>query len=305
MALTSEISALTQKYLVPKLVDNIFDSNALFQRSRKKGWYETIDGGTQINMPLAYATTSASGRYSGSETLDTADVQQITDAYFEWKEYYASIPVTRIDELKNSGKNAIINRVKAKVQLAEKTLKDTLGTDLFNDGSTAKALLGLRLVTAATGTYGNIAKATYSWWQGQVDSTTTVMTPAALQALIGDCTIDSDKPSVIVTTQDILDDLWAALQPQQRFSDSDTFKAGFSNLIFNGIPVIEDSHCPSGYVFAINESYLHLYAHKDENFRFAPFRQPTNQNVKVAQIFWTGALACDNCRMQGVMTSIA
>ena len=38
MALTyGEISAITQKYYVPKLVDNIFDSNALLQRMKKKG----------------------------------------------------------------------------------------------------------------------------------------------------------------------------------------------------------------------------------------------------------------------------
>lgn len=304
MALTSEISSLTQKYLVPKLIDNIFDSNILFQRAKKKGWYETIDGGTSVSLPLAYATTANAQRYSGSETLDISDTPQITEATFEWKEYAASIPVTRIDELKNSGKNAIVNLIKAKVQLAEKSLKNLLGTDMFNDGTTSKALIGLKLATAITGTYGTIAKGTYSWWQGNVDSTTTGITLSALQALQGDCTVDSDKPTVYVTTQDIFDDLWSAIQPQQRFADEDTFKAGFTNLLVNGIPVIVDSHCPSGYLFALNESYLHLYAHKDENFRFAPFRQPTNQNAKVAQIFWTGMLACDNCRMQGAMSAL-
>jgi hypothetical protein len=126
----------------------------------------------------------------------------------------------------------------------------------------------------------------------------------ALQATIGNVTVDSDKPTVIVLTQDEYDDLYSALQPQQRFADEDTFKAGFTNLIVNGIPCIVDSHCPSGYLFALNEAYLHLYAHKDENFRFAPFRQPTNQNAKVAQIFWTGCLTSDNCRMQAAMTAL-
>jgi len=304
MALTSEISSLTQRYLVPKLIDNIFDSNALFQRARKKKWYETLDGGTTIDQPLLYATTGNAMRYSGSETLNTADSQQITSATFDWKEYAVSIPVTRIDELKNSGKQAIINHVKAKVQAAEKSLKDLLGTDLFGDGTTAKAILGLRLLTNITGTFGGLAKGTYSWWQGKLDSTTTALTMSALQGTIGNVTVDSDRPSVIVLTQDLYDDLYSALQPQQRFADEDTFKAGFTNLICNGIPCIVDSKCPSGYLFALNEGYLHLYAHKDENFRFAPFRQPTNQNAKVAQIFWTGALTSDNCRMQACMSAL-
>jgi len=304
MALTAEISSLTQRYLIPKLVDNIFESNALFMRAKKGNWYDTVDGGTKITQPLAYATTANAMRYSGAQTLTISDTAQITEAEWDWKEYAVSIPITRIDELKNSGKNAIISHIKSKVQLAEKSLKDLLGTDLFNDGTTAKAIQGLRLMTAATGTYGNIAKGTYSWWQGQVDSTTTALTVASLQSVWGDCTIDSDKPTCCVLTQDEYDDLYSGLQPQQRFSDEDTFKAGFTNLLYNGVPVIVDSHVPTGYLFAINERYLSLCVHKDENFRFAPFIKPTNQNVKVAQIFWTGALTCSNARMQGVMNAL-
>ena len=305
MALTSEISALTQKYLIPKLVDNIFASNALFQRAKSKGWYDTIDGGTTIDQPLVYGVTGAAGRYSGAGTLNTADTAQITSASWDWKEYYASIPITRIDELKNSGKSAVVNHVKSKVQLAEKTLKDTLGTDLFGDGSTTNSIQGIKLMTAVTGTYGNIAKGTYSWHQAQQDTSTTAFSLSAFQALMGDCQVDSDKPTLAVTTQDIFDDCWASTQPQQRFADETTLKAGFSNILINGIPVLVDSHCDTYYMYLLNENYMSLCVHKDENFRFAPFRQPTNQNIKVAQIFWTGALTSSNCRMQGVFTALA
>lgn len=304
MSLTSEISSLTQKYLIPKLVDNVFESNALLQRAKKRGWYDTIDGGTKVTQPLAYAKSTAAGWYSGSATLNTDDTQQITEAEWDWKTSYASINISRIDELKNSGKNAVINHLKSKVQLAEKTLKDILGTAIFSDGSDTAMFEGIKLIAAATGTHGNIAKATYSWWQGNVDSTTTAITPAALNALLGDCTIDSDGPTVVVTTQDIFDDLWNAIQPQQRFADEETLKAGFKNLIFNGRPVIVDSHCDSGYLYALNEMYLQMIAHKDENFRFSGFRMPTNQNIKVAQIFWAGAMCSSNNRMHGMMTSL-
>ena len=304
MALTSEISSLTQRYLIPKLVDNIFESNALFMRAKKGNWYDAVDGGTKITQPLAYATTANAMRYSGNQTLTISDNAQITEAEWEWKEYCVSIPITRVDELKNSGKNAIISHIKSKVQLAEKSLKDLLGTDLFGDGTTPKSMQGIRLMTAATGTFGNVAKATYSWWSGQVDSTTTALTIASLQSVWGDCTIDNDKPTVCVGTQDEYDDLYANIQPQQRFADEETFKAGFTNFMYNGVPFIVDSHCPSGYLFALNEKYLSLCVHKDENFRFSPFIKALNQNNKVAQVFWTGAFTASNCRMQGVMNAL-
>lgn len=306
MALSyNEISAITEKYFHPKLVDNIFTSNTLLARAKSKGWLSTIDGGEKILVPVAYATTTAGGAYSGSESLNTAANDQITAAEFDLKFYYSNITVTRGDELKNSGKAQMVNFVKSKVQLAEKTLSDTLGTALYNVGTAAKELVGLRLAIDSAGTYGGISRTTYSWWSAQEDSSTTALSIGAIQSLIGDCTQGNSRPTVITTTQDIFDDLFGLLQPQQRYTDSKTADAGFQNLMFAGIPVIVDNHCPASHLFAINEDYIHLLVHKDENFRFEPFQKPINQNVSSAKVYFAGALAVSNCRMQGKLGAIA
>ena len=86
MALTSELSSLTQKYLIPKLVDNIFASNALMSRAKKKKWYDKIDGGTTIDQPLLYAKTSTVQRYSRNESLTTENTKQITSASLDYNE---------------------------------------------------------------------------------------------------------------------------------------------------------------------------------------------------------------------------
>lgn len=81
MALTyDQLSAITKKHYVPKLIDNIFDSDPWLQRMKKKDGYKKIGGGTSIMCPLSYALTTASGWYAGSETLSTTDNQQITAA---------------------------------------------------------------------------------------------------------------------------------------------------------------------------------------------------------------------------------
>jgi hypothetical protein len=306
MALSyGELSSITQTYFVPRLIDNIFASNALLQRMRKKN-YEKMDGGTKIIIPLLYATTTAAGRYSGAQALDTTPNDQITAAEFDWKQYYANITVTRIDELKNSGKSQIVNFVKAKVQAAERTLANLLGTDLFGDGTTANSFYGLAAICAGTGsTYGGISKTTYSWWRGQADSTTTALTVGNIRGMIGDCSIDSDGPTVAVTTQNVFDNVYSLLQPQQRFQDSDTAKAGFKNILWEGIPMIIDSHVAAGDLYFLNENYISMIVHKDEDFRFEPFIKPTNQNISTAKIYWTGALTCSNCRLQGWFSAIA
>jgi hypothetical protein len=304
MALTyDQISAITQKKIMPKLVDNIFDSNPLMQRAKKK-WYEKTDGGTSILQPLNYAQASAGGWYAGAETLVTTDNDVITSAEYPWKQIYKNISISRLDELKNSGDSAKLKFVTNKIKITEKSIQDDMGTGLYSAGTDAKSIVGLRVIVATSETVGGISQSTYSWWQAQLDSSTTTLTIAAMQSRDQACTIGSDGPSVIMTTRALYNSYYALLQPQQRFMDSETAKGGFSSLQFNGKPVIVDSHCPSGDMYFLNEDYLHLYYHPDEDFRFEPFQKPVNQNVKVAKIYWAGALGSSNNRMHGAMTAL-
>jgi hypothetical protein len=304
MALTyDQISAITSKKYLPKMVDNIFDSNPLMQRAKKK-FYTKVDGGTSILQPLNYAQISATGWYAGADTLTTTDNDVMTAAEYSWKQIYAAIAISRMDELKNSGDSQILNFVKQKVQIAEKTIEDTMGTALYNAGTTTNAIAGLRYIVATSNTVGGISQSTYSWWASQVDSSTTTLTIAAMQSRDNVCTIGNDGPSAIVSTRTLYNSYYGLLQPQQRFMDSETAKGGFSSLMFNGKPVIVDSHCPASHMFFLNEDYLNLYYHPEENFRFENFQKPVNQNVKVAKIFWAGAFGTSNARMQGLMSAL-
>jgi hypothetical protein len=297
MALTyDQISAITQKKFIPKLYDNIFDSNPLLQRAKKK-FYERVDGGTSIIVPLNYAQASAGGWYQGAETLSLVDNDVITGAEYQWKQIYKSIIVSRIDELKNSGDAAILKFVKQKVQIAEKSIMDDMGTGLYSAGTDSKAIGGLRLIVGTSNTVGGISQTDNSWWQSQLDSSTTTLSMSALQALDNRATIGSDAPTVIMTTRTLYNSYYAMLQPQQRFQSEETAKGGFTSLMFNSKPVIVDSHVPSGYLFGINENYLHLFYHPEEDFRMEPFKRLERQNVKAAQIFWAGALGSSNNRM--------
>ena len=305
MALTyDQISAITKRKFIPKLVDNIFDSNPLLSRFKKKGSMRELDGGTEILAPLNYATTSASGWYAGADTLDTTDNQNITAAQYDWKQHYANISISRDEELKNKGDSQVLDLVQSKIQIAEKTMADNLGTSLYNAGTDSKAIGGLRLIVSTGNTVGGISQSTNSWWQSNVDSTTTTLGISALQTQFEASKIENDAPSVGMTTRSIFNSYYALLQPQQRFQDSDTARGGFQNLMFNGIPVISDSHCPSSHFLFLNEKYLHLWVHKDENMRFEPFIKPVNQNVKVAKVYWMGAFGSTNNRMHAALTAL-
>lgn len=305
MALTwDQVSGITSKKFIPKLVDNIFDSNPFYQRMKSKNMMK-LDGGTKILQPLEYAVNSSGGWYDGADTLNTAENEVVTAAEYDWKFSYENITIKRTDELKNSGDSQKVSLARSKTQNAEKSMSDKLGTALWNAGTNAKAMAGLRHLLSTSNTVGGIDQSTNSWWQSNVDSTSTVVTMAALQTQYSLATIGSETPTVAYTTRTIYDLYYNLLQPQQRFMDSGTAKAGFSSLMFNGVPIISDSHAPASHLAFIDERYLKLVVHKDEFFRFEPFVKPVNQNVRVAKIYFAGNLVSSQERKHALFTGLA
>jgi hypothetical protein len=306
MALTwDQISSVTEKKYLPKLVDNIFDSNVLLQRFRENGQNKTVDGGTSVLLPLEYAMNAGVAWYTGAETLSTADSEVNTAAEYSWKNVHVPITIIRTDELKNMGDAGKLDIVKIKTKNAEKTLADTLGTGIYSNGTNAKSVIGLQYMMSNSHTIGGISSSTYSWWRpGSLDTTTTTLTLTAMQTQYNAVTIGNDGPSVIISTRANFNRFWALLQPSQRFQDSKSADAGWSSLMFNGTPFLCDSHAPTAHILFLNEKYLSLTAHSQENFRFAPYVTPENQNAKVAHIYWTGIFGTSNLRMQTALTGI-
>ena len=115
-----------------------------------------------------------------------------------------------------------------------------------------------------------------------------------------------DAPTLITCTESIYNSFFNLLQPQQRFTDSDTAKAGFSNLLFNGAPVLEDSYAPTSHMVFWNLKHLKLYSHSDRNFpgKFIDFEKPINQDAMVSHIYWAGQLVCEEPRKMAALTGI-
>jgi len=298
MALTyDQISAITEKNFIKKLVDNIFRSNVLTERMLRKNTVK-LAGGERIVQPVMYAQSSSDVWFQGAETLNTTDVEQFSAFEFLWKQAQVPISITRLDELKNSGDQAKLNFVKEKVNSAEMTLKQAIGDAMYNSGTDPKQIVGLLSAVAASGTYGGVSRSENSWANAQLDSSTTTLSIAHLQSQWGAASIDADTPTITVTTQAIYNRYYGQLQPQQRFQDSDTAKGGFISLMFNGAPFVVDHKVPTSNLLMLNENYLYLAIHKDEAFRFRKFMDESKQAVMTARIFFAGNLVCSNPRMQ-------
>lgn len=306
MALTyNQISGITRDKFIPKLYDNIFNATPLLKRLKSKGGYKKVDGGQSILIPIEYASLTSAGWYQGAQTLSTTDNETVTAAQLNWKQLYTNITISRRDELINSGDSQIIDLVKSKTKTAEKTMVDLMSTGLYNSGSDATAIVGLRAWVDAGNTVGGIAQGTYSWWQSTEDSTTTTLTIASLQTNFNAASLNNKSPTFLIGTKANFNRYYALLQPQQRFVDEESGRGGFSSLMFNGVPFLSDTYCPSGHVFGLNDESMVLAVHTDEDMRFQPFIVPVNQNAKTAKIYWMGEFGLNEPRVNFKMSAVA
>jgi hypothetical protein len=188
--------------------------------------------------------------------------------------------------------------------IAEKTIKDIVGTGLYSDGTNAKSITGLRDIVAVDQTVGAISQTDNAWWQAQVDSTTTVLSLSALNALYDNASIDNEKPDMITATRANYQRYYNLLTPLQRFTDTKTASGGFENLLFNSVPFVSDSKVPSGHVFMLNMKHLWLYYHPERNFSVEPFQKPIDQQAKVSRILVMLSFGSSNNRLHGKLSGI-
>jgi hypothetical protein len=192
------------------------------------------------------------------------------------------------------------------MKAAEEDALDSFGTGIYSAGTSSLEMDGVRIFLSTSNTYGGIAQGTYSWAQAKVDSTTTTLSLAKMQERYEAAKEGNDAPDLVTTDETEFNAFWGLLQPQQRFSDGDTAKAGFRNLMFNGAMVAEDSYCPSGFMVFWNLKKIKLVSSSSRKFpgKFVDFEMPHNQDVRVAHIRWAGNLVCEEPRKFAVMDSL-
>jgi len=121
--------------------------------------------------------------------------------------------------------------------------------------------------------------------------------------MYGSCSIDSDQPDLIVTTQVLSDIYETALMNKKRFVGTETAVGGFTGLQFKNAVVVVDSHVPDGHMYFLNSNYLDYKVHSNRNFAFEDFRTRESYDAVIARIFWMGQFTCTNPRMLGVLTA--
>jgi hypothetical protein len=307
----TEIVTTTLAGYSKTLADNVTNNNALLRHIDAKGNKQIATGRT-IVQELEYATNGTAKWYSGYEVLDTSTSNTFTAAEFNYKQLAGNVVISGLEQVENSGKEAIFNLLKSRVKNLEKTLKNTMATALYADGTgtSGKELGGLQLIVAGTptNTVGGINASTYSFWRNQVydfsdesvtASATTIQT--AMNTLWLNVIRGADKPDVIVAGSTYFQYYWASLQTNQRFTSDNSAAAGFMNLMFMDAPVFYDDQCTATNMYMLNTDYLFLRPAQGREFAALGEKASVNQDALVLPVVWAGNMTCSNRARQGII----
>lgn len=293
-----------------KLSDNVLNHNALFQKLSTKGNVKPVSGGRDIVEELEYAENSTVGWYSDTEALDTSAQTTFDAATFDWKQLAGTVVFSGLEEIKNGGKERIINLLEAKLKNLEKSMMNTAATAVFADGtgSSGKELGGLQHLVqddpTTSSSVGGINQSTYSWWRNKYSAaaaTSSGNIQTRMNAMWISQVRGTDKPDLIIADSVMFNHYEASLQQYQRFTSADKGTTGFLSLAYKTAEVIYDDQCPASHMYMLNTDYLCLRPHSKRQFMALEERKSTNQDALIVPVVWAGNLTVSNRERQGVI----
>jgi hypothetical protein len=307
----SDIIATTIENRSKKVADNVTKNNAILTRLEQRGKRRPFSGGRLIYEELSFAENSNAGWYSGYDILPVGVSDVISAAQFDIKQAACPVTISGLEMLQNSGKEAFIDLLEARLNVAESTMANLIAGGLYSDGTGAggKEITGLDAAVPldpTTGTYGGIDRNTWTFWRSQVENaadTTTLL--ADMNALWAKLVRGMDRPDLIMCDGVFWEAYVAALQANQRFTSPSVGEFGFPTIKYMDADVVLDGgiggFCPAGTAFFLNTKYLHYRPHSAREFvPLAPNkRYAVNQDAEVQIMAWAGNLTTSGAQFQG------
>lgn len=320
----NEIVTTTGRLRSKVLKDNIKNNNAVFVGMQKYDGFREESGGRTIVEELFFDQNQTASWYFGGDQFSTAYNPVITAAEFEWKQLGGSVFITGRDQRMNSGPEAFIKLLGSRFKALEITLENQMNVGMLSDGtgSGGKQLIGLASLvskTPTTGSVGGITRTSGGFFNNyKLQPTVDISGASATSAsnikqyytkTIINTTRGVDKPNLIIAGAGHYESLMTAMQAQQWITDPTLAKAGFENIVYQGIPVVLGggvsysgaSLVQSDLSYFLNTKYLKLVTHRDANFDMLQDVQSINQDAMVTLCVWMGAFVLSNAKVQGVL----
>lgn len=314
------VTSLARRFIMPEIVDVVYNSNPFFFRLNKMH-RKLIRGGIHIEFPFMYQRFSNGGPYQGYETLNVAPNDTIKNGAWDWKQQYVPVTVDGLTLIKTDSPEAIANIVKVGFAQAEMEMAENLATGIWSNGTSnpiqIDGMQGAIDNGAVTTVYAGLTRASNTWLNSQVDAATATLTTAALQSHFMSTKVGGRSPTLMASRIEQYNRYHNLGMVNQQFqmgptgSDEVLMQAGFTNLLYNNVPWLEDSHVFDGpnttnsAIVTMNEDYFYFAVSPRADMYLRDFQQPVDQDAMVSMILWAGNLIISNPARQGKMTNVS
>lgn len=327
----SDIVTTTIESRTKKIQDNVENNNAGIAYIKAKGNVKPVSGGSVIYEELSFQENANAGWYSGYDLLPVAAQDVLSAAQFSLKQAAVPVVISGLEELQNSGSEAMIDLMDGRLTVAESTMANLISNGFYSDGtgSGGKEIAGLDAaipLAAATGRldtgiYGNINRENWGFWRPYTQRPTGgALTKDTIQAqmntLWAQLVWGRERPDLIIADSFMWGIYMASLQAQQRFVDTKKGNLGFPTIQFMDADVVLDGGlyfpssaygpgAPSKTMFFINTKHLKWRPHSRRNMvPLSPNRRyAINQDAEVAILAFAGAMTSNMQATQGRLVS--
>lgn len=304
--LSNTVNAISQKYIVPVLGDNVFKPSPVF-------WGLTRDGkkfgAGELVFPEINQEELPGGAYYGDQLLDTSVVDSVQPANQQWRPYRQPIVIPITDVILNRGGAGNLDIIKLKYQTASGSFLTKLSRALWhtspqntsNDIDDIDSWLGQTTNTIAG---INRSGANNSFWQppANQDNTSGVLTPTNAEIAYQAVVFGYDEPDLMIIAQNryagFKGNFTTLVRFGQGMQDEEALQVGFRNhFLFNNAIVVPDLFAASNSAYFLNSKYMFPVFHEADYFNVDPFIKPSNQRVLVSTMYLTWQLSNISPRM--------
>lgn len=302
-AVASELTAVTRRAFVPKLVVQLYKSTPLLAALIANA--QSASGGvSSVTQPVqgaSYVTHQWSG-YNGAFN-QPANLTGAQNAEFNLKLSIVPVPFLGMEGVVQMG-HEVIPIIEARMNDATQVIKDAFATSLFNNlGATNsangndQALVGLpALCDDASNAryYGNIDRnvTANSFWKAYYQNYGVPTTPTRAQAMIiiagATKYAGGEVPNLGICGWGTWVKLAQDFLGQERYVVDNGFsmgqvESGFRALMVSGVPIFADPYCPEGELYLLNTQYMGLHFHEAASFSFTGF-ESTLPNMQLGYV---------------------
>ena len=289
----NELTYVTRRAFIPKLVVQLYNSTPLLAALLANSQQAT-GGVSSVTVPVqgSQFVNAQWSDYIGS-FAQPAVQQGAYNAEFDLKLMIAPVPFLGMEGAVQQD-HAIIPLIEARMNDATNVMMDAMATSLYTNSTDTQQFTGLPAAVSASGTYGNIDRGTYSWWQSKAYAAGSVNPTRqnVLQYISGTVKNGAEVPTFGVCgfgtwtllAQDYVGQEQYVITPGAGFNDSaDGPQAAFRALMVAGVPIYPDPYCPEGTLYLLNTNYMSMYVHDQGSFVFTGF-ESTLPNWQVGYV---------------------